>query len=231
MAQPKPYNILLAEDDGDLASLLVENFILYQYSVIQVYTGKDALFQLSNQQFDICILDIMMPELDGFSVASVIRMRYPFLPFLFLTARKEDRDKFHGFDIGADDYVTKPFSFQELHYRILAILKRYNDKKTINNDELSIGSIRLNIAKQYLQINNFEQKVNYRECKILAMLISGRGQFVNTNDILTSIWGSVTIYNAASLNVYISRIRRLLQADPRLEIENTYGTGFRLIQK
>lgn len=224
--------ILLVEDDINLSYLLEENLTAKGFSVALAKTGTAGLELSAKTDFDICILDIMLPELDGFTLAEMILQKQPHLPIIFLTARVLEKDKLHGFEIGADDYITKPFSFKELYARIMAILRRVNfiAPSYTENENLAIGSLILYPAQRMLSVNGLQRKLSQREAGLLHMLLLHNGKYVNRSEILKKVWGNDDYFTAKSMDVYITRIRKLIKDDPTLEVENLYGTGYRIRQ-
>ncbi len=224
--------ILLVEDDINLGYLLQENLTAKGFLVAVARSGRLGLELAARTDFDMCLLDVMLPELDGFTLAQMLRQQHPSLPIIFLTARVQEKDKLHGFEIGADDYVTKPFSFKELHCRILAILRRVNfiAPGHEENENLSIGSLILYPSQRMLSVNGLQRKLSQRESGLLHMLLQHNGRYVNRSEILKKVWGNDDYFTAKSMDVYITRIRKLIKDDPTLEVENLYGTGYRIRQ-
>ncbi len=228
----EPIQLLLVEDDVNLSYLLEENLRAKGISVSLAKTGTGGLELASKTIFDICILDIMLPEMDGFTLAKALLEQQPSLPIIFLTARVQEKDKLLGFEIGADDYISKPFSFKELYYRITAILRRVNLVAPAHseNENLSIGSLVLYPAQRMLSVNGEQRKLSQRESGLLQMLLQHNGQYVNRSEILKKVWGNDDYFTAKSMDVYITRLRKLIKDDPTLEVENLYGTGYRIRQ-
>jgi DNA-binding response OmpR family regulator len=230
MNSERNISILLVEDDTSLGYLLVENLTSEGFDVELCATGKDAMKAVSSRKFDLCILDIMMPEVDGFSIAKELKSKSPATPFIFLTARIAEKDKLYGFQIGADDYVTKPFSFKELFCRISVILRRINLSKDHSpaKEILSFGNSCLDISKRTLTINGTTRKLSQRETDVLVILLKNKGNYISRDQILTDVWGRSDYFTARSMDVYITRIRKVVKDDPTIEIENLYGTGYRI---
>jgi DNA-binding response OmpR family regulator len=222
-------HILLVEDDVNLGYLLVENIKSKQLDVTLAQNGKAALEQIEKNLFHLCLLDIMLPEMDGFSLAKKIKAKFPELPFIFLTARGQEKDKLRGFDIGADDYVTKPFSFKELYYRMLVVLKRsYAINHSHNAEILSLGNLQLNSSKRILSIHGKEKKLSQREAELLTILLRFKDNYVSRSEILNRLWGRDDYFTGKSMDVFITRLRKLIKDEPALEIENLYGSGYRI---
>jgi len=227
---PGSVKVLLVEDDVNLGFLLQENLSAKGFDVVLARSGKQGMEYAASGGIDICILDIMLPETDGFKVAEKLKQDNRNLPIIFLTARAQEKDKVHGFELGADDYVTKPFSFKELYCRILAILRRVSiiGPSTTGDEALSIGSLVLYPAQRMLCMNGQQRKLSQREAGLLQMLLQHTGHYVNRSEILKKVWGNDDYFTAKSMDVYITRIRKLIKEDPSLEVENLYGTGYRI---
>lgn len=220
--------ILLTEDDTNLGYLLVENLKSKGFDVTLAQSGNAAADLINRHKYDLYILDIMLPELDGFSLAHRIKKQHPQAPFIFLTARTQDKDKLQGFETGADDYITKPFIFKELYYRINVIMRRNSSVVAIHNPVIHIGNLTLHKEERILVLNEKETKLSQRENMLLAILLENYGQYVKRSEILERVWGSQTIFAANSMDVYLNRVRKLLKEEPNLEIENLYGNGYRI---
>lgn len=229
---PTLFHILLAEDDTNLGYLLIENLQAKGMSVTLAKTGAEAINLIAERQFDLCIFDIMLPDADGFMLADNLRKQST-TPFIFLTARALENDKLHGFEAGADDYILKPFSFKELYYRIMVVLRRQQRDTAILTEDIPIylGSIRLQPLQRMLSVAGKEKKLSQREAGILHILLQQPGTYVNRSEILKKVWGNDDYFTAKSMDVYITRIRKLLKEDDNVEIENLYGTGYRIIHK
>jgi len=227
--QDKIPNILLVEDDVNLGYLLVENIIAKKMEVTLVKTGKAALEEVARRSFQLCLFDIMLPEMDGFSLAKKIKEKFPNLPFIFLTARVQEKDKLRGFELGADDYVTKPFSFKELYYRMMVAMKRMDGIAHSNNREtFSFGNLLLYPSERKLSLNGKENKLGQREVELLSLLLQSKEYYVSRSDILNKLWGRDDYFTAKSMDVYIARLRKLLKDETSIKIENLYGSGYRI---
>lgn len=220
--------ILLVEDDQNLGSLIKEFLEIKDYQVELAVDGVDGEKAFIQESFDIIILDIMMPKKDGFTLARDIRNSDTDIPLIFLTAKSLQIDKIEGFRIGADDYITKPFSMEELFLRIAAILKR--SVKTQNVVQIvQIGKFNFNFSKQTLEIDNSVHKLTSKENQLLNLLISKKGEIVLRSEALRKIWKSDSYFNSRSMDVYISKLRMLLKEDNSIEIINIHGEGFKII--
>jgi DNA-binding response OmpR family regulator len=222
--------IMLAEDDENLGSLLKEYLKAKDYETDWFLNGEEAISAFKPNQYDICILDVMMPIKDGFTLAKEIRQQDNHIPVLFLTAKSMKEDVLEGFSIGADDYVTKPFSMEELLYRVEAILRRtMNQQKPDEQYQFSLGSYNFNAHKQMLVRNGNEQKLTTKESELLRLLCQNKNQVLERNYALNTIWADDSYFNARSMDVYITKLRKYLKDDPSVQILNIHGKGFRLI--
>ncbi|MBU0474235.1 MAG: response regulator transcription factor [Bacteroidetes bacterium] len=220
--------ILLVEDDPNLGSLIKEFLEIKDYKVKLAVDGIEGGKAFNNDGYDLIILDIMMPRKDGFTLAREIRKIDEEIPLIFLTAKSLQVDKIEGFKIGADDYITKPFSMEELFLRIAVILKR-SIKKENYNEIITIGKYKYDISKQTLAVNNSLHKLTSKETQLLALLISRKGEVVSRSEALRKIWKSDSYFNSRSMDVYISKLRGLLKEDNSIEIINIHGEGFKII--
>ncbi len=225
----KSIRILLVEDDVNLGYLMVENLEAKGIEVTLAKTGREGLEAINNSNYDLVILDIMLPETDGLSLGARLKALHPATPFIYVSARMQEKDKIAGFETGADDYITKPFSFKELHYRIMVILKRMQHTHVLEEPkQLSLSRSTLFTSERILNTNNTDKKLSKRESELLAMLMLQPGTFISRSEILKMIWGTDDYFSAKSMDVYITRIRKLLKDDASLEIENLYGSGYRI---
>lgn len=222
-------HVLLVEDDTNLGFLLRENLSAKGIKVTLAETGEEGLVSVKQQPFDLCIFDIMLPKLDGFSLAEAFRKLYPQVPFLFLTARAMEKDKIRGFEIGADDYIAKPFSFKELYYRINAILRRtHSIQEEHTTDVLELSQCKFYPDMRVLRINDEEKKMSQREAGLLEVLLRNKGNYITRSEMLKTVWGNDDYFTGKSMDVYITRLRKILKPDTKVEIENLYGTGYRI---
>ncbi len=227
--QEERKTILLAEDDVSLGYLLVENLQGKGFSVELAKTGTETMRALRKQKFSLCLLDVMIPEVDGFTIAVFLKQQHPGTPFIFLTARNMEQDKLRGFETGADDYITKPFSFKELYCRILVALRRGSAHlHTPEHHMLSLDNVALYPGERMLEISGIRKKLSQRETAILQLLMMQNGSYVSRTEILKRIWGNDDYFTAKSMDVYLTRIRKLLKEAPAVELENLYGTGYRI---
>jgi DNA-binding response OmpR family regulator len=222
--------ILLAEDDENLGSLLKEYLQAKSYDTHWLSDGEKAYKSFENNQYDICILDIMMPNKDGITLAREIRMIDPEMPIIFLTAKSMKEDVLEGFSVGADDYMTKPFSMEELIYRIEAILRRTQGTGKQNKQtEFEIGRYHFDANKQLLTLDSESSKLTTKESELLKLLCNNANSVLERNFALKSIWIDDNYFNARSMDVYITKLRKYLKEDPAVEILNIHGKGYKLI--
>ncbi|MEI7664328.1 MAG: response regulator transcription factor [Bacteroidota bacterium] len=222
--------ILLAEDDRNLGSILKNYLEAKGYSTTLCVNGQEATDTFSRKEFDFCILDIMMPVKDGFTVAAEIRSANKKVPILFLTAKTLQEDKLKGFEIGADDYITKPFSMEELLLRIHAILRRTDEPvKPADMNIYTIGIYTFDYNRQTLISKNKEQKLTSKEAGLLRLLCTHANDVLDRPTALNEIWNDDSYFNARSMDVYIVKLRKYLKGDPRVELLNVHGVGFKLV--
>lgn len=220
-------HILLAEDDPNLGTLLAHYLQSEGLRVTLCRDGQAALEAFQQQAFDLCLLDVMMPELDGFSVAGRIRAENPDIPLLFITARSLREDKLKGYRVGADDYIIKPFDEEELLWKIKALLRRHSSRNAApEGDTIRIGIYTLQKQQQSLAFNGQARRLTEMECRILEYLHLHRNRIVRREDLLKTIWGQNDYFLGRSLDVFITKIRKYLKEDPSLQVENVYGVGF-----
>jgi DNA-binding response OmpR family regulator len=222
--------ILLAEDDSNLGILLKNYLVAKNFDTTLVRTGTQALDAFSSGSFNICIFDIMMPEMDGLTLAKEIRLSNQEIPIIFLTAKNQQEDIIEGFVSGADDYITKPFSMEELLYRIEAVLRRTSTTNVnVKDGPYSIGSFSFDPLKQLLGHKGKTIKLTTKESELLDLLYRHRNEILERNFALKSIWIDDNYFNARSMDVYISRLRKYLGKDSTLKILNIHGKGYKLI--
>jgi len=223
--------VLLAEDDRNLGNLLRNYLEAKGYSTFLCVNGEEATEMFSQKEFDFCILDIMMPVKDGFTVASEIRSVNKKVPILFLTAKALQEDKLKGFEAGADDYITKPFSMEELLMRMQAILRRTEEApRTVPPDNIfSLGGYTFDYNRQALIFRNKEQKLTSKEAGLLKLLCVHANEVLDRSTALKEIWHDDSYFNARSMDVYIVKLRKYLKSDPRVELINVHGIGFKLV--
>ena len=226
----KTPEILVAEDDPNLGLLLTEFLKKKGYHVSWAQNGDEALDLFVKGSFDLCLLDVMMPKKDGFSLAKDIRANHQHVPIIFLTAKSMEEDTLHGFKVGADDYLTKPFSMEVLVARMEAILRRSHSDKSVPSlaDEIALGNYTYIPAKMRLSIGDMELKFTPKENELMKLLCENLGRPVSRSYALKLIWGDDTYFNARSMDVYMTKLRKMLKEDPRVQLLNLHGEGFRL---
>jgi len=218
--------LLLAEDDFDFAAILKQYLELHQFEVIWAENGEIALDYFKNQTFDICVFDVMMPKLDGFSLAEKIITINPEIPFIFLTARKLKEDKIIGLKLGADDYIVKPFEVDELVLRLQNILKRIEQKRSLEgNNTIEIGSYIFDNERLTLNIKNHIQQLTEKEASLIEYLYLNHNQLLKRDQILMSVWKKDDYFSGRSMDVFISRLRKYFNSDPKISIESVRNVG------
>lgn len=221
--------ILLCEDDENLGMLLREFLMAKGFSVDLFPDGEKGYKAFLKGKYDLCVLDVMMPKKDGFTLAKEIRGVNSEIPIVFLTAKNMKEDVLEGFHLGADDYITKPFSMEELVSRISAILRRVRGKKEKEITMYRIGKFTFDTQKQTLVIGNESKKLTTKESELLSLLCAHMNEMLERNYALKNIWVDDNYFNARSMDVYITKLRKLLRDDPSIEIINIHGKGYKLI--
>ena len=221
--------ILLCEDDENLGILLREYLQAKGYATELCADGEAGYKSFLKAKFDICVLDVMMPKKDGFTLAKEIRNSNQDVPIIFLTAKTLKEDILEGFKIGADDYITKPFSMEELVFRIEAIIRRTKGKKNKESTVYHIGQFTFDTQKQLLCIGDDQRKLTTKENELLALLCSHANEILQRDFALKTIWIDDNYFNARSMDVYITKLRKHLKDDPQIEIINIHGKGYKLI--
>ena len=226
------FRILLCEDDENLGTLLSEYLQAKGYHADLCPDGEAGYRAFFKNKYDICVLDVMMPKKDGFSLAHEIRHANTEVPIIFLTAMQLKEDILAGFKIGADDYITKPFSMEELVYRIEAILRRVRGKKSKESTLYKIGRFTFDTQKQLLTLDNDSEqatKLTTKENELLALLCAHSNEILQRDYALKTIWIDDNYFNARSMDVYITKLRKHLRPDSQIEIINIHGKGYKLI--
>jgi two-component system, OmpR family, response regulator len=223
--------ILLAEDDLNLGTILREFLELKGFAIEHAIDGAKALAKYDSSNFDLCILDVMMPKKDGFTLAKEIRTQDKNIPIIFLTAKSMQEDKLEGLRLGGDDYITKPFSSEELLLRIHNIVKRVNFYKSNGKgvNFFQLGKYNFDYNKRILKFDKHEQKLTTREADLLKLLSENKNELVKRSEALKKIWNEDNYFTARSMDVYIVKLRRYLRQDKTIELTNVHGTGFKLI--
>lgn len=223
----RPKKILLVEDDRSLGYVIQDNLTRKGYEVTCCKDGEEGEQAFLNATFDLCILDVMLPKKDGFSLAASIRENDKEVPILFLTAKTMVEDKLKGFQTGGDDYITKPFSLEELFYRIEVFLRRTRDLHK-EDTVFKVGQFQFDPFSFTLRHNGNEKTLTQKEAEVLKLLYTNRDRVLKREEILTHVWGTDDYFMGRSMDVFISKLRKYLKTDPDIQIVNYHGVGFRL---
>ncbi len=224
--------LLLVDDEATLGLIVKESLESRGFTVVYRQDGAEGWEAFQTHRPDICVLDIMMPEQDGFSLAAAIREANPYVPIVFLTAKSQTRDVVKGFELGANDYVKKPFSMEELIVRIRALMR---DRKLLSRqplpeqDRWQIGQFEFDVRRQTLSLGSKARKLTHREVEVLERLCRHRNQVMERQPVLLELWGDDNFFNARSMDVFITKLRKYLKADSQVEIVNVRGVGYKLI--
>ena len=225
--------ILLVEDDPNLGLLLQDYLQLKgKFDVVLCTDGDEGLKAFGKQNFDICILDVMMPKKDGFTLGKDIRKINQNVPIIFATAKAMMEDKASAYDLGGDDYITKPFRIEELLLRINALLKRVSNKEIASEPvqtNFDIGQYRFDYTTQLIHFNGSQQKLSTKEAELLQLLCLKKNTVLTREEALLSIWHDDNYFNGRSMDVFLSKLRKYLREDPKVEILNVHGKGYKLL--
>jgi DNA-binding response OmpR family regulator len=223
--------ILLAEDDKNLGNILKSYLEAKGLDVVLCANGEEALISFKKDYFDFCILDVMMPVKDGYTLAKDIRVLDKKIPILFLTAKSMPEDVLEGFKVGGDDYITKPFSMEELLARMKAIIRRTTglNPDTPKPTQYKVGRYVFEYNRQLLLIDGLEQKLTSKESELLHLLCDNVNKVLDRREALIKIWNDDSYFNARSMDVYIVKLRKYLKDDPSVELLNVHGIGFKLV--
>jgi len=223
-------NILVVEDDKNAGYLLCENLHMSGYESILAQNGKEALHLFQNNQFDLCIIDIMLPLMDGHELAKHIRKSDELIPIIFLTARNLDKDKIEGFNLGCDDYITKPYNLEELLLRIKAILKRINTSAFHTSESTYIfGEFTFNYSEHLIHGLSGQILLSTKENDLLKVLFDNKNEVVSRNQIMNTVWGSDDYYISKCLDVYLTRLRKKIASISQIKIVNIHGYGYKIV--
>ena len=222
-----PIKILLAEDEPSLGQIIKESLETRNFEVLLCPNGEHAYTTYKSENPLLLVLDVMMPKKDGFTLAKEIRQENPNIPIIFLTAKSQTEDVVEGFNIGGNDYLKKPFSMEELIVRINALLKR--SKNENNLGPIALGKFIFDLKKQTLQIHKKTETLTHREAHLLFHLIKNKNQVLDRSVILKKLWGDDDFFNARSMDVFITKLRKKLKNDPAIQIINVRGYGYKLI--
>jgi DNA-binding response OmpR family regulator len=220
--------ILYVEDEVFMARIVCDTLRDKGYEVTLLHDGAGVAAEFARVKPDVCLFDVMLPHKDGFALADEIRAQDSSVPIIFLTAKSEVRDVVTGFRRGGNDYIRKPFSMEELLVRIENVL-RGRSQQPAGSDELPLGKLTFNIKRQVLSDGVEERKLSYRESELLRLLVEHENNIVERRDILILLWGSDSFFNSRTLDVYITKLRNYLKADPSLEIITIKGIGYRFV--
>lgn len=230
----KQFRLLLVEDDEALRFIVKDNLEHNGYDVEIAENGEIALNKFEQNSFDLIILDVMLPKIDGFKVAEIIRKTNEQIPIIFLTARSMTEDKITGLSIGGDDYIPKPFSMEELLLKIKIFLKRSQSQPVPNNSipkSIDIGEFVFNFEELTLSVNGLARNLTLKEAELIRFFAKNPNKVLSRNDILQKIWGSDDYFLGRSLDVFISRLRKYFKPDANIKITNLHGIGFRFSTK
>ncbi|HRH68298.1 MAG TPA: response regulator transcription factor [Flavobacteriales bacterium] len=229
----QPFKLLLVEDDPNLGNLLVEYLRAKGYEADLRTDGQQGRSAYDKGGYDLLILDVMMPQKDGFTLAREIRQKDVSTPIIFVTAKSMKQDTIQGFQSGADDYITKPFGMEELLLRIAAVLRRAKgaEPKSPEPEEYRLGDSSFEPRKQVLRTPQGDRKLTTKESELLRLLCANRNDVLERSVALNAVWGNDSYFNGRSMDVYIAKLRKYLREDPAVEIINVHGKGFRLIAK
>jgi len=224
------FNIFLVEDDLNFGGVLKSYLEMDNFNVTWVDDGQKAIAAFKDSEYSICILDVMLPNMDGFAIAKKIKEMRPNTPLIFLTAKTLKADMLHGYQLGADDYITKPFDSELLLYKIRAIIKRNNDGLVNSPDEIyEIGKYQFNYFIRQIIYQDKCIKLSPKEADLLKMLCVSKEKVLMRSETLKTIWGDDNYFTTRSMDVYISKLRKYLKDDPNVEIENIHSSGYRLM--
>ena len=220
-------HLLYVEDDESLSFVTRDNLLLQGYEITHCINGREALEKIQQNSFDLCILDIMLPEMDGFTLAQEIRASNPHVPIIFLTAKSLKEDKLHGLKIGGDDYITKPFSIEELILKIEIFLRRRSIHQAPSPTSYRLGKYEFDYENLQLTTDNDSRTLTQKEADLLRFFLDNPNQVIKRSTILEQLWGEDDYFLGRSLDVFISRLRKYLKQDDSLKIENIHGVGFK----
>lgn len=227
--KPTKEKILLVEDDVNFGFVLQSYLNINNFDVTLVTDGIDAVSTFTHNEFNLCILDVMLPNVDGFTIAKEIRKVNTSVPIIFLTARSLKEDVVEGFNAGADDYLTKPFDTEVLIMKIKAILRRNVETKQEINDIVNIGNFEFNTKLRSLKNDTDSYRLTPREADLLKALYVNRNNVLDRNEALRKLWGDDNYFNARTMDVYITKLRKYFKDEPNIHIDNIHGSGFILI--
>jgi DNA-binding response OmpR family regulator len=219
-------HLLYVEDDESLSFVTRDHLELQGYRVTHCADGTSAKVAIDRQDYDLCLLDVMLPETDGFTLAKEIRKQNTEVPILFLTAKSLKEDRLHGLRLGADDYITKPFSIEELILKIEVFLRRSRSVAIPSPSEYTLGQYLFNYPNLELKIGDDIRRLTQKEADLLKYLIENKNRVIKRSEILEAVWGENDYFLGRSLDVFISRLRKYLKKDEQIKVENIHGVGF-----
>lgn len=220
--------VLLAEDDLSLGYVIKDNLADAGYEVVLCADGQAAIDKFSKESFDICLLDVMMPNKDGFAVAKKIRQQTDQVPILFITAKSLEEDRIHGFEVGADDYIVKPFSMQELLLRIDVFLRRTKKMHSEKSVGFQIGKMKFSFNDLKLSVGTNAYNMTQKEAELLLFLCEHPNRILKREEVLLNVWGKDDYFLGRSMDVFITKLRKYFKGDTTVNIETIHGMGFRL---
>lgn len=223
--------LLYVEDDTTLSFVTRDNLELHGYEIDFTEDGESAYELFEKNKYDLCILDVMLPKMDGFALATKIRQHNSDIPIIFLTAKSTKEDKIYGLRLGADDYITKPFSIEELALKIEVFLKRSGQRVSQPKGIINIGRFEFDVINQRLTMDGKKRELTLREADLLRIFCENRDTILKRDDLLMKVWGDDHYFASRSLDVFVSRLRKYLNPDPDVKIENIHNVGYRLIIK
>ncbi len=222
-------HLLYVEDDATLSFVTRDNLSLQGYKITHCEDGEQALEMIKNEEFDLCILDVMLPQVDGYTLAKEIRKKDIDVPIIFLTAKSLKEDKIHGLKLGADDYLTKPFSIEELLLKIEIFLRRSKITQPLEKTSTTLGKYQFNYANLSLIMGEESRQLTQKEADLLQLFAGSPNEVLKRATILERLWGENDYFMGRSLDVFISRLRKYLKKDEQLKIENIHGVGFKFV--
>lgn len=228
---PVPVRILLVEDDVNLGEVIRDLLEMKGFRVVLCRDGESSLTAFLKGAFDLCLIDVMLPKMDGFALARAIRKTDAKVPLIFLTAKALKEDRIEGFKAGGDDYVTKPFHTEELLLRMEAVLRRTRGQAGAGADEavLAIGGFRFDPGARTLELGGTKKTLTQKEADLLLLFARHRNEVLERDTAMRAIWGAEGYFVSRSMDVYVSKLRKLLASDPGVEIRNVHGRGFKLV--
>jgi DNA-binding response OmpR family regulator len=222
--------VLYIEDELFLAKIVKESLESRGFEVLLESDGAKAVSLFKNELPDVCVLDIMLPNTDGFAIAEGIRKINNAVPIIFLTAKTQTENVLQGFSVGGNDYIRKPFSIEELIVRMQHLLQhKKDDAQKYNNESITMGKYTFHLYRQVLHDGNTDRRLSFRESELLRLLYESKDRIINRRDILNLLWGNDSFFNSRNLDVYINKLRRYLKEDPALEIITIKGVGYRFV--